>query len=127
MTPSPTDGHLARLRGLGGWLVLYPDRVRIIRRGAWFNAVNVLFHLEREVESVIMLHEVTGVHLVRSFLLVQFLRLTYAGCPLPQGHYLRDAFAENAFMFRLTDNRPLARMVQRISAQAAQVQGRAAA
>ena len=114
-----SDGHVAALRGLGGALVLYPDRLRIIRAGAWFNTVNALLHLERETESVILLGELTGVHLVRSLLLVQFVRLTYAGCPTPSGRYLRDAFAENAFMFSLTDNRPLVRMMHHISDLAA--------
>jgi hypothetical protein len=33
---------------------------------------------------------------------------------VPTGHYLRDAFAENAFLFSLIDNRPLLAMKARI-------------
>jgi hypothetical protein len=47
---------------------------------------------------------------------VQFLRFTYAGCPAPTGHYLRDAFAENAFMLSLRDNRPLLGFMRRVNA-----------
>jgi len=72
------------------------------------------FHVEREIASTFYLSELAGVHLVRSFALVQFLRFTYAGCPAPTGHYLRDAFAENAFMLSLRDNRPLLAFMRRI-------------
>jgi hypothetical protein len=99
---------------MGGHLLLFPDRIRVMRHGPWFTAINLLSHLEREIETTIMLRDIVAVHLVRSLLLVQFLRLTYAGCPAPSGHYLRDAFAENAFMFSLSDNRPLLHMKQKI-------------
>jgi len=99
---------------MGGHLVLYPDRVRMLRHGPWFTAVNLVSHLEREMETTILLRGLVGVHLVRSLLLVQFLRFTYAGAPAPTGHYLRDAFAENAFMLSLTDSRPLLAMKSRI-------------
>ena len=101
------DGRLAALSGPGGQLILYPDRLRLLRHGPWFTALNLVFHLEREMETTILLRRLTGVHLVRSLLLVQFLRVTYAGCPAPRGHYLRDAFAENAFLAGIADNRPL--------------------
>ncbi|RYJ03330.1 MAG: hypothetical protein EON47_04465 [Acetobacteraceae bacterium] len=101
------DGRLAALSGPGGQLILYPDRLRVLRHGPWFTALNLVFHLEREIETTILLHRLTGVHLVQSLLLVQFLRFTYAGCPAPSGHYLRDAFAENAFLASFIDNRPL--------------------
>ena len=52
--------------------------------------------------------------MVRSLLLVQFLRFTYAGAPAPTGHYLHDAFAENAFMLSFIDNRPLLALQARI-------------
>jgi len=101
------DGRIASLGGTGGKLILYPDRVRLLRHGPWFTTINLFFHLEREIETTILLRGLTGVHLVQSLLLVQFLRLSYAGCPDPTGHYLRDAFAENAFMAGVFDNRPL--------------------
>ncbi|MDO9501251.1 hypothetical protein [Falsiroseomonas sp.] len=113
---------LARLHGMGGHLLLYPDRIRLLRHGPWFTAMNLMTHLEREMESTILLRNLVGVHMVRSLLLVQFLRLTYAGCPPPSGHYLRDAFAENAFLYSLADNRPLLAMQQRISTAAAEAQ-----
>lgn len=108
------EAPLASLHGMGGHLLLFPDRIRVMRHGPWFTAINLLSHLEREIETTIMLRDIVAVHLVRSLLLVQFLRLTYAGCPAPSGHYLRDAFAENAFMFSLSDNRPLLHMKQKI-------------
>lgn len=109
-----SEAPIAALHGMGGQLLLYPDRIRVLRHGPWFTAVNLLSHLEREIETTVLLRDVVAVHLVRSLLLVQFLRLTYAGCPLPSGHYLRDAFAENAFLYSLADNRPLLAMKQRI-------------
>jgi hypothetical protein len=106
--------RLAALNGMGGRLLLYRDCIRIVRHGPWFTAVNLLHHVEREIETTILLDRLVAVHLVRSLLLVQFLRFTYAGAPVPTGHYLRDAFAENAFLFSLVDNRPLLAMKARI-------------
>ncbi len=110
---------LGALSGLGGLLLLYPDRLCILRQGVWFTAANLFFHVEREMETVISLRELVGVHFVRSLTLVQFVRLTYPGCPAPSGHYLRDAFAENAFMYSLTDNRPLLGFMRMIARAAA--------
>jgi len=105
--PHGGGGAIAALEGLGGHIILWPDRVEIERHGMLFSVLNIGYHLEREIASTFYLRELVGVHLVRSFTLVQFLRFTYAGCPSPTGHYLRDAFAENAFMLSLRDNRPL--------------------
>lgn len=117
--PAPLPGHaggrvLASLSGLGGHLILRPDRIEIERHGVFFSLLNLGYHVEREIGSTIYLRELVGVHLVRSLLLVQFLRFTYAGCPTPTGRYLRDAFAENAYMLSLRDNRPLLAFMRRI-------------
>ena len=109
--PAGQDDALATLHGMGGHLILYRDRVTTVRHGPWFTVVNLLSHVEREIETTILLRSL--VHLVQS-LLVQFLRLTYPAAPKLSGHYLRDAFAENAFMFSLADNRPLMKMKARI-------------
>jgi len=116
MSAEATDRgpRLAALHGMGGHLLLYRDSVTIGRYGPWFTGVNLLSHVEREIETTILLRRLVAVHMVRSLLLVQFLRFTYAGAPAPTGHYLRDAFAENAFMFSLIDNRPLMAMQARI-------------
>jgi hypothetical protein len=116
------DAPLASLHGMGGHLLLYPDRVTMVRHGPWFTVVNLLSHVEREIETTILLDQLVGVHLVQSLLLVQFLRLTYPGAPALTGRYLRDAFAENAFMYSLSDNRPLLAMKARI-VEAARLRG----
>jgi hypothetical protein len=123
LAPDQADGRIAALRGVGGWLILYPDRLRIVRQGLPFTSANLLFHIEREMDTVISLRELVGVHFVRSLLLVQFLRLTYPGCPTPSGSYLRDAFAENAFLYSLTDNRPLLGLTHEIARAAARAGG----
>lgn len=123
MAQDHADGRIGALRGVGGWLILYPDRLRIVRHGLAFTGANLVFHLEREMETVISLRELVGVHFVRSLLLVQFLRLTYPGCPAPSGSYLRDAFAENGFLYSLTDNRPLLGMMHQIARAAARAGG----
>lgn len=119
--PDHDDGCVRALRGIGGVLMLYADRVRILREGSWFTAANLLFHMEREMDTVVALRELVGVHFVRSLMLVQFVRLTYPGCPAPSGRYLQDAFAENAFMFSLVDNRPLLDFMHEISRAAASI------
>jgi len=117
----PGRSHIAELHGIGGRLTLHRDRIVLERRGVLFNTVNLAFHLEREMETEILLRELGAIHFVRSLLLVQFLRFTYAGCPSPTGHYLRDAFAENAYLFSLSDNRPLTGLMHKIAHAAAAV------
>lgn len=111
MAGGGADRPLVQLGGIGGRISVYGDRVVIQRRGIFFTLVNLAFHLEREMESEIVLRNLTAVHFVRSLLFVQFLRFSYAGCPEPSGHYLRDAFAENAFMLSLFDNRRLVKVL----------------
>jgi hypothetical protein len=121
---APPRGPRAALHGMGGHLVLHSDRITIHRHGAWFTAVNLLSHVEREMVTTILLRRLVAVHVVRSLLLVQFLRFTYPGAPAETGHYLRDAFAENAFLLSLVDSRPLlamkARIIEAASAAGAQ-------
>ena len=121
VTSDHDDGRVRCLRGIGGVLMLYADRVRILRDGSWFTAANLLFHMEREMDTVIALRELVGVHFVRSLMLVQFMRLTYPGCPAPTGRYLHDAFAENAFIYSLVDNRPLLDFMHEISRAASRI------
>ncbi|WP_198378601.1 hypothetical protein [Neoroseomonas rubea] len=112
--PARRSPCLAALHGMGGHLMLYADRIRILRHGPWFTVVTLVSHVERELETTIRLDQIAAVHLVRTAGLIQFLRFSYAGAPAATGHGLRDAFAENAFMLGLGDNRPLMRMKARI-------------
>jgi hypothetical protein len=121
VTSEHDEGCVRTLRGIGGALMLYEDRIRILREGSWFTAANLLFHMEREMDTVIALRELVGVHFVRSLMLVQFMRLTYPGCPAPTGRYLHDAFAENAFIYSLVDNRPLLDFMHEISRAASRI------
>lgn len=109
-----TPGALAELRGIGGTLLLTRDSVRLERHGVFFSILNIAWHVEREIATTIHLRDLVAVHLVRSFALVQFLRFTYAGCPQATGHYLRDAFAENAYMHSMNDNRPLLAFMRQV-------------
>jgi hypothetical protein len=115
MAGGGAEAPLMRLSGIGGRISVYRDRVVLQRRGIFFTLVNLAFHLEREMESEILLRDLTAVHFVRSLLFVQFLRFSYAGCPEPSGHYLRDAFAENAYMLSLFDNRRLVKVLHCVS------------
>lgn len=118
MAGGGADRPLMRVRGIGGSICVYEDRVVLRRRGPFFTLINLAFHLEREMESEIVLRNLTAVHFVRSLMLVQFLRFSYAGCPAPSGHYLRDAFAENAFMLSFFDNRRLVQVLHCVSGAA---------
>lgn len=116
IAPPITAGALAELRGIGGTLLLTRDSVRLERHGIFFSLLNIAWHVEREIATTIHLRDLVAVHLVRSFTLVQFLRFTYAGCPQATGHYLRDAFAENAYMHSMNDNRPLLAFMRQVEA-----------
>lgn len=118
MAGGGAETPLMRINGIGGRISVYEDRVVLQRRGIFFTMVNLAFHLEREMESEMVLSNLTAVHFVRSLLFVQFIRFSYAGCPQPSGHYLRDAFAENAFMLSLFDNRRLVALLHCVSAAA---------
>lgn len=100
--------------GIGGRIVLFRDRIEIHRSGFLVSLIDMLLHVEREIETTIFLEDLAAAHVIRSLLMVEYLRFSYPGSPQPTGRYLRDAFAENALMLRWTDNRAAGRLILRM-------------
>lgn len=101
--------------GIGGDIRLFSDRIEIHRSGLMLSILDMLLHVEREIETTIFLEDLAAAHIVRSLLLVEYVRFSYPGSPLPTGRYFRDAFAENALMLRWTDNRDLRSLIHRMN------------
>ncbi len=101
--------------GIGGNIRLFSDRIEIHRSGLLLNILDMLLHVEREIETTIFLEDLAAAHIVRSLLLVEYVRFSYPGSPQPTGRYFRDAFAENALMLRWTDNRDLRSLIHRMN------------
>jgi len=101
--------------GIGGQIRLYKDRIEIHRAGFFVSMLDMLMHVEREIETTIFLEDLAAAHVVRSLLLVEYVRFSYPGSPQPTGRYLRDAFAENALMLRWTDNRDIGHLIRRMN------------
>ena len=101
--------------GIGGDIRLFSDRIEIHRSGLLLNILDIVLSVEREIETTIFLEDLAAAHIVRSLLLVEYVRFSYPGSPHPTGRYFRDAFAENALMLRWTDNRALRNLIQRMN------------
>ena len=101
--------------GIGGDIRLFSDRIEIHRSGLLLSILDMLLHVEREIETTIFLEDMAAAHIVRSLFLVEYVRFSYPGSPQPTGRYFRDAFAENALMLRWTDNRDLRRLIQHMN------------
>lgn len=104
---SADDGRLTAFSGPGRHLRLCPGRLWVLRHGPWFTALNPILHPGAGDRDHHPAGQPDRRHLVQSLMLVRSLRLNYAGCPAPNGHYLCHAFAEKAFLVSFTDSRPL--------------------
>ncbi len=91
--------------GWGGLIALYSDRIEIRRIGFLHIVMDLLpLHIPR-VDSTIFLDTITAIEVVRPLMMVEFVRFSYAGDPVGHGGYWGSAFADNAVMMNLLDNR----------------------
>lgn len=101
--------------GLGGRLTLTPTHVEIQHFGLLHVLFEFLtFHTPR-LNVRISRREITAVEVVCPVFLPDYLVISYAGAPDTRGGYLRRAFASNALMMNVIDNRDLLAIIQRIS------------
>ncbi|MCC7274941.1 MAG: hypothetical protein IT561_19905 [Alphaproteobacteria bacterium] len=109
----PEELPLLQAHGWGGLVALYPDRISIRRIGFLHVVMDILpLHIPR-VDSVIFLDTVTAIEVVRPLLLIEVVRFTYAGGPQETaGGYWSAAFADNAVMMNLLDNRKFYRLIE---------------
>lgn len=110
--PSPAP-PLVQAHGWGGILALYSDRIAIRRVGFLHIVMDLLpLHIPR-VDTVIFLDTITAIEVVRPLLMVEYVRISYAGDPEDAPHgYWRGAFADNAVMMNVLDNRPFYRLIE---------------
>jgi hypothetical protein len=112
---SVREAPLSIAHGIGGQLRLYADRIEIHRAGYLLTIIDLILHIEREIETTIFLEDLAAAHVIRSLFLVEYVRFSYPGSPQPSGSYLRDAFSENALMLRWTDNRAFGRLIEQMN------------
>lgn len=105
--------------GWGGLIALYADRVEIRRVGFLHVLMDVLpLHIPR-VDSSIFLDTITAIEVVRPLTMIEFVRFAYAGDPgshATHGGYWASAFADNAVMMNLLDNRGFYRLIEAANA-----------
>ena len=129
--PSTDEKQGSRRRvaiGLGGRVELWDREIRIIKGGVLGHLAELLWLGYGLKESSLFLDQITAVDIVRSIILPDFIRFSYAGGPDLTGNYVRDALAENALMMNLFDNRKFFDIKQAIEDHVAQRElGRAVA
>ncbi len=114
--PRPGPHPILEAHGWGGLIALYPDRIEIRRVGFLHIVMDVLpLHIPR-VDSSIFLDTITAIEVVRPLTMVEFVRFTYAGDPGAHGGYWASAFADNAVMMNLLDNRAFYRLIEAANA-----------
>jgi hypothetical protein len=102
-------------QGLGGRLILYRDKVVIKRTGVLHVLMDLLRPHMPRVDTTIFLHQITSINIVRPMLLIEFLRITYAGEDAAViTNYWGSAFAHNTVLMNLFDNRPFFALLARL-------------
>lgn len=101
--------------GLGGALRLYRDHLEIQHYGFAHMLVEfVSFHTPR-LSTRVRLSEITAIEVVRPVVMPDYLVVSYAGAPAPNGGYLHRAFASNALLMSYFENRDFFVIFDRIA------------
>jgi hypothetical protein len=104
MRPAAPDAMLVA-HGVGGRLELSRNQLRIVKGGTWGHLVEALHLGYGMMEKRIFLDQIAAVEIVKLILAPDFIRFSYNGSPVATGHYLDDAFAENALIMNPFDQR----------------------
>ncbi|BBK29719.1 hypothetical protein EDC65_5364 [Stella humosa] len=115
--PPPAGPHpILEAHGWGGLVALHADRIEIRRVGFLHVVMDLLpLHIPR-VDSSIFLDTITAIEVVRPLTMVEFVRFSYAGNPEGSHSYWAAAFADNAVMMNLLDNRGFYRLIEAANA-----------
>ncbi len=100
--------------GIGGRLELMDDRVRLIKDNVLGTVVNLLGLGYGKVNKTITITEISTISIVRPILVPDFIKFTYPGSPESTGKFLKDAFAENALIMNIVDNRRFYELKDRV-------------
>lgn len=92
-------------RGLGGRLELSRNQLRIYKGGPVGHLVEALHLGYGMIEKRLFLDQIAAVEIVKLIIAPDFIRFSYNGSPVATGHYLDDAFAENALIMNPLDQR----------------------
>jgi hypothetical protein len=102
--------------GLGGSITLYRDRLVIARTGLLHVVMDAVFPHHPRVDTTIFLDDITAISIVRPMLMVEYVRFVFAGETPPDEEegYWSAAFADNAVMMNLFDNRAFYTFVKKV-------------
>ena len=103
--------------GLGGRVELWNDEIRIIKGGVFGHLAELLWLGYGLGQSTLFIAGITAVEIVRSMILPDFIRFSYAGSPPLTGDYAHDALAENALIMNVFDNRKFYDLKEAVDAQ----------
>ena len=108
--------------GLGGRVELWSEEIRIIKGGVFGHLAELLRLGYGVGQSTLFIAGITAVEIVRSIILPDFIRFSYAGSPPLTGDYTHDALAENALIMNVFDNRKFYDLKEALEAQIARRQ-----
>ena len=100
--------------GIGGRLELMDDRIRLIKDNVLGTVVNLLGLGYGNLIKTITNAEISTISIVRPLLFPDFIKFTYPGSPESTGRFLKDAFAENALIMNIDDNRRFYELKDRV-------------
>ena len=99
-------------KGVGGWVELYDDRIRLVRDGF----INYLFFLfvgaASRITTTIPLRHIAAFVIVKPFFLNEIVMIAHPGGPPVTGRLMHDAMAENALLMNFFDNRAMYSLIK---------------
>ncbi|WP_029007123.1 hypothetical protein [Azospirillum halopraeferens] len=111
------EGRLYRVKGLGGHIDVYEDRVEI-HRGGMLQFFLELFRIyDGDTETVIARDKITAVTLVEPWFWPGYVRFSYDGAAERWPHYWQDAMTPNALLMGYIDNRGFHRLKRLLDAE----------
>ncbi len=101
-------------RGTGGRLVLWEDRVWLIKDSLFSGFANLFGFGLGKINKSIVINQISSVTIVQPMLFPNFITFTYPGSPASTGNFMRDALAENAMLMNFFDNRRFFELKERM-------------
>lgn len=117
-TPADGDGDAGQpllvARGTGGRLVLWEDRVWLIKDNLFSGLANLFGFGLGKINKSIVINQISSVTIVQPMLFPNFITFSYPGSPASTGNMLRDAMSENSLLMNFFDNRRFFELKERM-------------